>query len=236
MKGQLWLSFLGIVLLLVGCSGDSSDTASQSPATAPATGQTQPQEFATPLVKQSAKSGSLTPVPGLLQPTNAKARTNSIVTGRRDPFAAIPSSTVPIVVSSSRQSLRVSPLPTGAAIAPKLPPAITLPPIASGPQGFPLPSLPSSSALPPVGVTSIPVTPPSPTSLAESIEVSGVVQVAGKWSVIVREPTASSSRHVAVGEYLENGKVLVKKIVSPGSTDPIVVLQQNGVEIRKSLV
>jgi hypothetical protein len=72
--------------------------------------------------------------------------------------------------------------------------------------------------------------------LAESIEVSGVVQVAGKWSVIVKEPSASSSRYVAVGEYLENGKVLVKKIVSPQGLDPVVVLQQGGVEIRKSLV
>lgn len=235
MKRQLWLSFLGVVLLLVGCSGDSNETASQLPTTAP-TGAAPAPSFATPLVKPSYKTGSSSPVPGLLQPTNAKARTNSIVAGRRDPFAAIPNSTVPIVVSASRQLPKVSPLPTGTAIAaPKLP-QITLPPIGAAPPALPLPVLPSSSALPPVGVTSIPIAPPSPTSLAESIQVNGVVQVAGKWSVIVKEPTASSSRYVAVGEYLENGKVLVKKIVSPGSTDPVVVLQQNGVEIRKSLV
>ncbi|MBF2028645.1 MAG: hypothetical protein IGS48_18085 [Oscillatoriales cyanobacterium C42_A2020_001] len=236
MKGQLWLGFLGVVCLLFGCSGGSSETASQSPTTSPTVGAFPAPDFATPLVKPSYKAGTASAVPGLLQPTNVKARTNSIVTGRRDPFAAIPSSTVPLVVSASRKLPTVSPLPTGSAIAaPKLP-SITLPPIASAPQALPLPSLPSSSALPPVGVTSIPVAPPSPTSLAEAVEVNGVVQVAGKWSVIVKEPTASSSRYVAVGEYLENGKVLVKKIVSPGSTDPVVVLQQNGVEIRKSLV
>ncbi|EKQ68630.1 hypothetical protein OsccyDRAFT_3168 [Leptolyngbyaceae cyanobacterium JSC-12] len=236
MKAQLWLSFLGIILSLLGCSNDSSNTLSQSSAVAPTTGNIQPQEFATPLVQQSARAATTRPVPGLLQPTNAKARTNSIVTGRRDPFAPISSSTVPIVMSSGQKAPNVAPLPTTVAIAPKQPPTIILPPITSTPPVLPLPNLPTSSALPPVGVTSVPVTPPSPTSLAESIEVSGVVQVAGKWSVIVKEPTASSSRHVAVGEYLENGKVLVKKIVSPGSTDPIVVLQQNGVEIRKSLV
>ena len=81
----------------------------------------------------------------------------------------------------------------------------------------------------------IPVAPPSRTSIADAIAVNGVVQVGGRWTVIVKEPSAVSSRYVAVGEYLENGKVLVKKIVAAGSADPVVVLQQNGVEIRKSL-
>jgi hypothetical protein len=81
----------------------------------------------------------------------------------------------------------------------------------------------------------IPVAPPSRTSVADEIAVNGIVKVGGRWTVIVKEPSATSSRYVAVGEYLENGKVLVKRIVAAGSADPVVVLQQNGVEIRKSL-
>lgn len=228
MNGRIMLGFLGIFLLLAGCSGEAENTTASNPSQPPEVATGSP-TFSAPLVNQSPKSGSLPPVPGLLQPTNAKTRTGAIVTGRRDPFAAIPTS-VPIVVASNRSPVKVNvaPLPTQAPTG--RPAILPLPPLATAPVGA-LPDL--SGGLPSVPV---PVAPPSPTALAESIEVSGVVQVGGKWNVIVKEPNASSSRYVAVGEYLENGKVLVKKVVSPASADPIVVLQQDGVEIRKSLV
>jgi len=234
MKGRFFLSFLG-VLLLVGCSGNSDNQVSQSESNLPTTPETVSADFDKPLVSQSRRSGPNAPVPGLLQPTNAKARTTAIVTGRRDPFAALPSATMPIIVSSNRPTpkVNIAPLPTNPAASANRLPTIPLPPLAVAPTA-PLPNL-STSPLPSVNVP-VPVAPPSRTALAESVEVTGVVQVAGKWSVIVKEPTASSSRYVAVGEYLENGRVLVKKIVSPHGTDPIVVLQQDGVEIRKSLV
>jgi hypothetical protein len=115
--------------------------------------------------------------------------------------------------------------------------------MAANPSSAPLPTLPmpnlpnSPGVLPPVPVPNAPrVAPPSPTALAELIEVSGVVQVGNQWNVIVKEPNATSSRYVTVGDYLENGKVLVKKIVAAGNSGPVVVLQQNGVEIRKSVV
>jgi hypothetical protein len=224
------LGFLGILLLLVGCSGESENTTALDPPQPPEVATGSP-TFKVPLVNQSPKLGSLPPVPGLLQPTNAKTRTGTIVKGRRDPFAAIPTA-VPIVVSSNRSPVKanIAPLPTKAPTTSGRPSIVPLPPLATAPVAA-LPDL--SGGLPPVR---IPVAPPSPTALAESIEVSGVVQVGGKWNVIVKEPTASSSRYVAVGEYLENGQVLVKKVVSPASADPIVVLQQDGVEIRKSVV
>ncbi len=240
MKRQLGFGFLGIVAVLAGCSG-ANDTQSQSAVTQPAA-ISKPQEFSKPLVAQAPAGKNAPAVPGLLQPTNAKARLPGIAFGRRDPFAAVPGTAVPIVISSSPNTKPVSPL-TGGGIAPlpttKLP-QISLPPVASAP----LPTLPAPTVLPPMNSGALPpvnlpnAAPPRPTktSLAEAIEVNGVVQVSGKWNVIVREPNASSSRHVAVGDYLENGKVLVKKIVAPGTTGPTVVLQQNGVEIRKSVV
>lgn len=243
MKGQVWLSFLGIAALLLGCSGSPGGDQAQSPPTVePA----KSQQFANPVVTQApVRTNRTAPVPGLLQPTNAAARMPSIVVGRRDPFAIVPSSVPPIVVSTASPAapkVAVAPLP--APTAGKLPPAAKLPPIALPPLAVrsplgALPTLPNSAALPPVSVPAVPTTPvkpPSRTSLADAIEVSGVVQVGSKWNVIVKEPNAGSSRYVAVGDYLENGKVLVKQIVATGNSSPVVVLQQNGVEIRKSVV
>ncbi|MBM0741181.1 hypothetical protein JOY44_06035 [Phormidium sp. CLA17] len=238
MKRQLWLGILGIVTLSIGCSGESGEKQAQSGAI-----QTPPtaQNFSTPLTNSSAKPIAR-PVPGLLQPTNAATRIPSIVTGRRDPFAVVPGSDLPIVISSRSIPSRVavsplprsvSKLPTQAVPSKASVPSLSLPPIAVGSY----PNLPNLAPLPPGNLPPIriPVAPPSPTSVADAIAVNGVVQVGGKWTVIVKEPSAGSSRYVAVGEYLENGRVLVKKIVSAGSADPVVVLQQNGVEIRKSL-
>ncbi len=247
MKGQLWLSFLGIAALLVACSDSPGGDQAQLPSSPSTTGTAPVQQFANPVVTQGPnRSNRTTPVPGLLQPTNATARMPSIVVGRRDPFAIVPSSAPPIVLSTARPAtpkVVVAPLPAPAPSkalpAAKLPPII-LPPLATRSPLGSLPTFPSSAALPPVTVPAAPAVPaappPSRTALADAIEVSGVVQVGGKWSVIVKEPSAVSSRYVTVGEYLENGKVLVKQIVAAGNSNPVVVLQQNGVEIRKSVV
>lgn len=243
MRRQLWLGFLGILALTVGCSSQSDSEVSQITLAPESAGATKPQEFAKPLVKPSFQSAVVPAVPGLLRSTNPKARAESVPTGRQDPFAAIPTSSIPITVTTARSPARnvaIAPLPGrrgSGAISTALPP-IQLPPLRSTPSTAALPDLSgSSSPLPPLSLPAAPekVIPPSPTALAESVEVSGVVQVAGKWNVIVKEPSASSSRYVAVGDYLENGRVLVKKIVSPGSTEPVVILQQDGVEIRKYL-
>lgn len=244
MRRQLWLGFLGILALTVGCSSQSDTEVSQITLAPESAGASKPQEFAKPLVKPSFQSAVVPTVPGLLRSTNPKARAESVPTGRQDPFAAIPTSSIPITITTARTPTRnvaIAPLPAGrkgpGAISTALPP-IQLPPLRSTPSAAPLPDLAgSSSPLPPLSIPAAPekVIPPSPTALAESVEVSGVVQVAGKWNVIVKEPSASSSRYVAVGDYVENGRVLVKKIVSPGSTEPVVILQQDGVEIRKYL-
>ncbi|PZV16771.1 MAG: hypothetical protein DCF22_04480 [Leptolyngbya sp.] len=241
MKRQLWLGIIGIITLSTGCSGESGDKQAQSGA--PQTPTSTAQTFSNPLVNASAKPIARS-VPGLLQPTNAATRIPSIVTGRRDPFAIVPGAQ-PIIIASRSGSSRVAiaPLPRSVNKLPPQPipsagmvPALSLPPIAVGSY----PNLPNLSPMPPgmpsgMPAITIPVAPPSRTSVADAIAVNGIVKVGGRWTVIVKEPSATSSRYVAVGEYLENGKVLVKKIVAAESADPVVVLQQNGVEIRKSL-
>ncbi|MGI0487108.1 hypothetical protein ACN4EK_16830 [Pantanalinema rosaneae CENA516] len=242
MKRLLWLVSLGTAALLVSCSGDADNQQAQdavSPNSPPLAGNTQ--QFAKPLVTQNAKPG-IPVVPGLLQPTNANVRLPVVAAGRTDPFSPVPSRVVQqplaakprVQTTALRAPVPVSPpsnLPTAGL------PSIPMAPLpAYPPPGMPLPT----AALPNAGMTplppiELPIAPPSPTALAEAIEVTGILQVGAKWSVIVKEPGSHTSRYVSPGDYLENGKVLVKKIVAPTSTEPMVVLQQAGKEIMKSI-
>ena len=116
-------------------------------------------------------------------------------------------------------------------------------PIAARPLGLPnLPPLPVDKRPPqwrdpnPPPAPEVPVVPPPPsTDLATGTEVSGVVKVGNETQVIVRVPTEPTSRYVKVGQRLSNGQVLVKRVeIKPGS-DPIVILEENGVEVAKAV-
>jgi hypothetical protein len=75
--------------------------------------------------------------------------------------------------------------------------------------------------------------PSAPTlALAQAIAVSGVVQAGSQTSVIVQVPNETTSRSAVVGDYLANGKVLVKRIEMQGA-EPVVVLEQDGAEFIK---
>jgi len=52
--------------------------------------------------------------------------------------------------------------------------------------------------------------------------------------IIVKAPNEDSSRYVRVGQRLSNGQVLVKRIELQGS-EPVVVLEQFGIEVIKSI-
>lgn len=87
------------------------------------------------------------------------------------------------------------------------------------------PAAPVISALPPL---------PEPT-LANAVEVSGVVVVGGVAEAIVKAPNESTSRYVRAGQRLSNGQILVKRIEVNAGSDPIVVLEQNGVEVSRGV-
>ena len=97
-------------------------------------------------------------------------------------------------------------------------------PLASRPMGS-RPGIPSV----PVG---IPIMPPIPQpTLAREVEVTGVVTIGNSTQAIVRAPGEPSSRYVSAGQRLANGQVLVKRIeMNPGS-DPVVILEENGMEV-----
>ncbi len=111
------------------------------------------------------------------------------------------------------------------------------PPVPGLPQ-FPVPpkgdvSPPSSPPLP--GPNLIPQLPklPEPT-LAKGIEVTGVVEVGGVPTAIVKVPN-EPGRYVREGERLSNGQVLVKRIDMNRGSTPVVILEQYGQEVARSV-
>jgi hypothetical protein len=69
----------------------------------------------------------------------------------------------------------------------------------------------------------------------QTVEVNGVVQVGGITRAIVTIPNEGSGRSVGVGDRIANGQVLVKRIDIGYGGDPVVVLEQNGVEVMRSV-
>nr|WP_290226206.1 hypothetical protein [Trichocoleus desertorum] len=250
-KLQQLVSFTATALVLVGCAGgDRTVQQSPTPASPSVASSTQPtspkpiaqQNFSKPVVPPVPVTRTV-PVPGLVQPTNATARLPQIASGRRDPFAAVVAS--PVVVpgaansnSASRPVPQVAPVPrvvTTAAPqpAPSQPAPAPVIAVAPLPQLQPTSSDFSTIPLPPPPPFSG-VAPVSPTSVTDTIEVTGVVQVGQKVSAIIKVPQESSGRYVSEGDYLAGG-ILVKRIELGTREQPIVVLEQNGVEIVKAV-
>lgn len=239
------LGLAGAALVLTGCGGnqvaENSATVAQPEAEATVTVEgadsaTTPQaNSAAP--DQVAASPQALPVPNLIPPTTSSDRLPTVTVGRSEPFGAI--ADAPIV--RRRVSVATAPSnpapPVAVAPAPAAPtpaPQITTVPL----PNQPLPILPSNN-LPPVSVpgtsaaTNSSTVPASPASLADAIEVSGVIEAGGTVSAIVQVPGEPTSRYVNVGDYLAGGSVLVKRIDTTG--DPIVILEQGGVEIIRSV-
>jgi hypothetical protein len=82
--------------------------------------------------------------------------------------------------------------------------------------------------------TPVKVTPPN-TDLAKGVAVEGVVQIGDKSLAIVKLPTDATSRYVSVGQELLGGLLLVKRIEIPTDSEPVVVLEQNGIEVSLAL-
>jgi hypothetical protein len=70
---------------------------------------------------------------------------------------------------------------------------------------------------------------------AMAIEISGVIEVNGETQVIIKLPTESFSRYIAVGERIGNGKVLVKRVEGQNGLTPTVVLEEVGVEVMRKI-
>ena len=120
----------------------------------------------------------------------------------------------------------------------------TLPslPIAQVPDLPAIPNIPTPQSWrdpnppPPRPVATQPFVPPPPsTDLARGMEVTGVLQVGNQTKIILKAPAEPTSRYVNVGQRVSNGQVLVKRVKFDTGGEPIVIFEQNGIEIAKSV-
>jgi hypothetical protein len=183
------------------------------------------------------------PSPTLIAPVGASALGNNLgnsIGGRPDPFSALPLSPT-VVVKQNPDPVVPSIAPSIISFAPVQPPNAAVAqqpdPVPSAPMPtVTVPAAPVVAAPAPLPTAIAPIAPaaaPAPTIReAQMIAVSGVVQAGSRTSIIVRVPNEGSSRYAVVGDYLANGKVLVKRIEMQGA-EPLVVLEQDGAEFIK---
>jgi len=74
--------------------------------------------------------------------------------------------------------------------------------------------------------------PPPDTKAADATSVTGTVEISGTIYAILTAGDEPTARYVKEGQLISNGKVLIKRI-DTNSEPPIVVLQQNGVEVLR---
>lgn len=252
MQKKSLIACVGALSVLVGgCASEQSSNPPVSPSPVAA------QPFSKPLVSEKAgekKNLSTTRIPGLVQSTDPAERARQVQAGinvkksQNDPFASLaplitfktpagtsgtpstpeantPGGNVPSGSGSGQGTTSRNRLPSSPqfpqSIASRRPPARS-----STPPSVPFrPSTPTITALPPL---------PEPT-LARGVEVSGVVVVGGVAEAIVKAPNEATSRYVRAGQRLSNGQILVKRIEVNGGSDPVVILEQNGIEVSRAV-
>ena len=112
----------------------------------------------------------------------------------------------------------------------------TTPKLKPKPKPKPKPKIPViPKALPPVvpqpDLASVLPPPPQP-ELANAVEVTGVVLLGDRAQAIIKVPSEPTSRYVTSGARLSNG-VFVKRIEVNEGSDPVVILEQYGIEVAK---
>ncbi|MBE9210467.1 hypothetical protein IQ244_28995 [Nostoc sp. LEGE 06077] len=236
-----------LTLAIAGCASENTPQASTPapppaapPAAAPppvAQPGTQAQSFNNPVVSTKKVTNVAFIAPTLIQPTNGKTRIDLVSKGRTDPFAQIVSP-IGSEVGSNPNSKEVPRLPSLLKIIAKNPKV----PINSA--GIPkkptiqLAQTPTSilPKLLPQVVSSAPfgsVLPPTPQpDLAKAVVVTGVVLIGREPQAIIKIPNEPSSRYVQAGQRLANG-LLIKRIEMNEGSNPIVILEQYGIEVAR---
>ncbi|MBD2447857.1 hypothetical protein H6G76_11845 [Nostoc sp. FACHB-152] len=245
-----------LTLAIAGCAAEENPQAS-SPVTPPvppspspaakASPVAQAQSFRNPTVpEKKATNVAFTSTSTLIQPTDGKSRMVLISKGRPDPFAQIVGSTSSEVSnnSSAKPVPRLPNLPTPNIRQPRVPmenagairkqssmtvlktPTKTLAQIPKSilPKVLPqvIPSSNFGSVLPPAAQP----------DLAKAVVVTGVVLIGSEPQAIIQIPNEPSSRYVQAGQRLANG-LLVKRIEMNEGSNPVVILEQYGIEVAR---
>ncbi len=255
MQKKSLIAFVGMFAILVsGCASEQSTNLPASPSPIAA------QSFSKPLV--SEKNGdkkvtsASTRVAGLLQSTDPDERARQVQAGinvkksQTDPFASL----APLITFKTPAGTSGTPRDPNATSSgtgerttglPRLPNFPQVPQVAqvprsrtsqtkTSPSSTPRSSTPTSTFRP--TTPTIAALPPLPEpTLARAVEVSGVVVIGGVAEAIVKAPNEATTRYVRAGQRLSNGQILVKRIEVNGGSDPIVVLEQNGVEVSRAV-
>ncbi|MEQ8538408.1 MAG: hypothetical protein RIB93_13290 [Coleofasciculus sp. D1-CHI-01] len=249
-----WIAGLGLVALLVSSCTRQNNQISQTPQpeSSVATAPTQPEA-------ETANNQSKTLVPpppaGLIP--SSRLIEIPVAKARQDPFSTVkvapnqqstpksttpptqpqPAKTQPSQPKASETPAKTQPSPT---LEPKRQPSPT--------KSSPTPAANKKSPETPAPKTQTPKPQPSPapsettvieeppapsTELADAVKVSGVMQLEGQWNAIVKASAKTTSRYVRAGDSLLNGAVLVKRIELGTNKEPLVILEQNGVEVIK---
>jgi len=237
LQGISGLSF--VALLIVGCGGNKD--LDKAPAPKPTVNKVSSVPIPTKPIPAASVTKGLTLS---TEPTKI-----SIPKGRVDPFGAIavepikqtqPQSAIKQTQPATPQAKTQQPSPQQQAQQPKTqqpsPQQQAQQPKTQDKKNISYVSKPVSSAIKPTATQnlSLPPAPPS-VEIAQAVQVKGVVELGGKVSAIVKESEQSDSRSVSAGDYVAKGKVLVKRIEFNGNREPVVILEQNGVEVIKQV-
>jgi hypothetical protein len=238
---------VGIIPFLVqGCSGTTGSSnavapqdASQPNSATPPVAQTPPSQPVPPItpvaVNTTVSSPTGTQFSGLIASTNSELRVQGVIKGRNDPFALFP---VQGKLKKVESKDKPNPEPKNVKVAkvekvePKVTKAVNIPKKVVTPAATTTTNKPKVVNTPP----SKPVNPtakkpeviiPQP-ELARAVEVTGVIDIEGNLMAILKSPNELTSQYVREGQYIANGRILVKKIIA--YPEASVVLEQTGIK------
>lgn len=149
-------------------------------------------------------------ITGLIPATNPDARVRSSVRGRNDPFSLV----------SLNPRIEIDPEQANTIVSVGKPPV-------SQPSNQDFDNQSDLDLLEPE-VNAEP-------TLAQEVIISGLYEADGRVKIIVQAPEEDTSRYVEAGQYLSNGQVLVKSIDKDYFPYPLVILEQSGIEVAKTI-
>ncbi|MDZ8260865.1 hypothetical protein [Nostoc sp. ChiQUE01b] len=235
-----------LTLAIAGCASEDTQQAI-NPVPIPKIAKKSPpaaQSFKNPVIPAKQVSQVNLASVNLIQSTNATERARELVISknRSDPFAEIFGQTVPGMAKTSGRPVPVLPkLPTATIVKLKLPTrSIALNPKKNNVSSLPKKVNPTlTSVLPKVLPQVVPnptlvsvLPPPAQPELARAVVVTGVVLISKEPQAIIKVPDEPTSRYVQAGQRLANG-VLIKRIEMNQGYNPIVILEQYGIEVAK---
>ena len=174
--------------------------------------QTQPQDSESEVISdlEEEEVEPLPEIAGLIPATDPEVRVRSSVRGRNDPFSIVTLN--PRIQIEEKEEKR--PATTNRAVNNRVSNRVN-----ENDSELDLP-LPEEVFEP---------------TLAQDVVISGMLEANGRTRLIVQAPEESSSRYVEVGQYLSNGQVLVKRIDKDHFPSPMIILEQSGVEVAKTI-